>query len=104
MAQVINSQCSGNYYEKNESTDTFCIGFWCFFFFSDICWLRKPCGKAKSAGWDNKGTRVKINGEKVEDGRDLRVEHPKTVVDKDLVVWVRCESESDTEFVFEAKE
>jgi len=42
--------------------------------------------------------------EKVEDGRDLRVGHPKTVVDKDLVVWVRYESESDTEFVFEAKE
>jgi len=56
------------------------------------------------SNWDHKGTSLKINGEKVEDGRDLRVGHPKTVVDKDLVVWVRYESESDTEFVFEAKE
>jgi len=53
--------------------------------------------------WDYKGTSLTINGEKVEDGKDLRVGHPKTVVDKDLVVWVRYESESDTEFVFEAK-
>ncbi|MHC4457506.1 MAG: LamG domain-containing protein [Planctomycetota bacterium] len=45
-----------------------------------------------------------INGKKIECGKDLRIGHPTTVVDKDLVVWVRFESDKAAEFVIEAAE
>ena len=46
---------------------------------------------------------VKINGKKAAEG-DLHVGYPMTVIDKDLVVWLQYESESNTEFVIENAE
>ena len=46
---------------------------------------------------------VMIDGKKVPKG-DLRVGHPITVIDKDLVVWLEYESESNTEFAIESAE
>ena len=54
------------------------------------------------SNWPGKSASVKINGQKVDDDGELRVGHPKTVTDKDLVVWLRYQSESDTEILIES--
>jgi len=54
------------------------------------------------SNWDESEASLSINGEKIECGKDLRIGRPRTVVDKDLVIWVRYTSQDDTKFVIEA--
>jgi hypothetical protein len=49
------------------------------------------------SNWNFKNTGVKVNGEKVKENH-LRIGYPRTVIDKDVVIWIQFESERDTVF------
>jgi hypothetical protein len=42
--------------------------------------------------WGQADATIEVNGKSVPRGEDFRLGHPRTVKDKDLVVWVRAES------------
>jgi hypothetical protein len=42
--------------------------------------------------WGQAGATIEVDGKPVPRGKDFRFGHPRTVKDKDLVVWVRTES------------
>jgi hypothetical protein len=53
------------------------------------------------SNWAEAGARVTVNGREL-DPEDVKVGHPRTVVDKDLVVWLRMESEEPVRVVIES--
>jgi hypothetical protein len=53
--------------------------------------------------WGKADAVLKIDGKKIKRGKKFRFGHRHRLEGSDLIVWVRYESESDTEFVFEAK-
>jgi hypothetical protein len=54
------------------------------------------------SNWEG-SVSVLINGVELSDCEKLKIGQPKTVVDKDLVVWIEYESDSETEIVFNMK-
>jgi hypothetical protein len=52
-------------------------------------------------GWGESGASLSLNGEKVEQGKDFRVGHRLRADTSDLIIWVKIESDENTEFVIE---
>ena len=55
------------------------------------------------SNWRQQETTVTVNGMKP-GTEDVKVGFPTTVVDKDLVVWLRMESNNKVKFVIESKQ
>ena len=53
--------------------------------------------------WDFKDIQVKLDGEILKEGKDLRLGHPETIEEKTIIVWIRHQAEKETEFMFEVK-
>jgi hypothetical protein len=53
--------------------------------------------------WGKADAVLKIDGKRIKRGKNFRFGHRHRLEGSDLIVWARYESESDTEFVFEAK-
>ncbi|UCF43553.1 MAG: LamG domain-containing protein [Planctomycetota bacterium] len=53
--------------------------------------------------WGKADAILKVDGNKIKRGRKFRLGHRHGLEGSDLIVWVRYESGSDTEFAFEAK-
>jgi hypothetical protein len=54
------------------------------------------------SNWPEEGARMTVDGRELE-AEDVKVGHPRTVVDKDLVVWLRMQSEEPVSIVIEAE-
>jgi hypothetical protein len=50
--------------------------------------------------WKEKETKVTVVGQQPE---DIRIGYPGTVTDKDMVVWIRMESENNVKIVIETE-
>jgi hypothetical protein len=61
--------------------------------------LVNPCFVISN--WPEEGARVTVNGVEL-DPEDTKVGHPRTVVDKDLVVWLRMQAEEPVSMVIES--
>jgi len=51
--------------------------------------------------WDYGDPVVKLNGKKIDPGRNLKIGKPQMVRDKDLIIWLRYKSQEITEISIE---
>ena len=48
--------------------------------------------------WDEPGVKLKVDGKTIEQGKALRVGYEQTPTGKDLIVWLKMESDETLEF------